>query len=208
MTGPPRQRPAHWKWWFCGLLLFASMINYMDRQTLANVAVRITDEFKLNQEQYGNLEWVFGWAFAVGSLIFGILADRVSVRGLYPAVVLLWSATGFITGWVQSYSGLLVCRTLLGFFGGALAVRLEGHATAPRAKGSHHGQQHSPKRHLHRRRPHPAPHEGHADQRSRKLAAFVSGDRRVQRGVDRFLAVTGARDRPEPARLDRGAAVA
>ncbi len=116
MTGPPRQRPANWKWWFCGLLLFASMINYMDRQTLANVAVRITDEFKLNQEQYGNLEWVFGWAFAVGSLVFGILADRVSVRGLYPAVVLLWSATGFITGWVQSYSGLLVCRTLLGFF--------------------------------------------------------------------------------------------
>ena len=37
------------------------MINYMDRQTLANVAVRICDEFTLSQEKYGNLEMVFGW---------------------------------------------------------------------------------------------------------------------------------------------------
>jgi len=38
----PPGRSASWKWWVCGLLLFASMINYMDRQTLANAAVRIT----------------------------------------------------------------------------------------------------------------------------------------------------------------------
>ncbi len=109
-------RPSSWKWWVCGLLLFASMINYMDRQTLANVAVRITDEFSLRQEQYGNLELVFGWAFAVGSLLFGFIADAVAVRWLYPAVLLFWSATGFATGFVHTYAGLLVCRTLLGFF--------------------------------------------------------------------------------------------
>jgi len=109
-------RPVAWKWWVCGLLLFASMINYMDRQTLANVAVRICDEFTLSQEKYGNLEMVFGWAFAVGSLIFGIIADTVSVRWLYPAVLLFWSLTGFTTGFVHTYAGLLICRTLLGLF--------------------------------------------------------------------------------------------
>src|SRR5205823_3023391 len=86
------------------------------RQTLANVAVRITNEFRLNQEQYGNLELVFGLAFAAGSLCFGFMADAVSVRWLYPAVVLFWSATGFATGFVHSYAGLLVCRALLGLF--------------------------------------------------------------------------------------------
>ena len=64
---PPRARPASWKWWVCGLLLLASTINYMDRQTLANAAVRITTQFHLSQEQYGNLEWVFGWAFAAAA---------------------------------------------------------------------------------------------------------------------------------------------
>src|SRR5262245_51386329 len=112
----PQTRSASWKWWVCGLLLFASMINYMDRQTLANAAVRITAQFTLNQEQYGNLELVFGWAFAVGSVLFGVLVDRLSVRWVYPAVLVLWSATGFATGLVQSYDGLLICRTLLGFF--------------------------------------------------------------------------------------------
>jgi len=92
------------------------MINYMDRQTLANAAVRISAQFGLNQEQYGNLEMAFGWAFAVGSVVFGVMADRVSVRWLYPVVLVLWSATGFATGLTQSYDGLLVCRALLGFF--------------------------------------------------------------------------------------------
>ncbi len=103
-------------WWICGLLLLASAINYMDRQTLANAAVRISREFNMTQEQYGNLEAGFGWAFAVGSLFFGFLADKVSLRWLYAAVVLLWSATGFLSGTVKSYDQLLVCRTLLGFF--------------------------------------------------------------------------------------------
>jgi ACS family hexuronate transporter-like MFS transporter len=40
----------------------------------------------------------------------------LSVRWVYPVVLLLWSGVGFATGLVQSYSGLLVCRTLLGFF--------------------------------------------------------------------------------------------
>lgn len=103
-------------WWIASLLLLASAINYMDRQTLANAAVRIGREFNMSQEQYGNLEAGFGWAFAVGSLFFGFLADKVSLRWLYAAVVLLWSAMGFMSGYVENYDQLLACRTLLGFF--------------------------------------------------------------------------------------------
>jgi len=77
----------------------------MDRQTLANAATRITREFQLDQEHYGNLELVFGWAFAVGSLLFGIAADRVSVRWLYPVVLLLWSAVGLRPVWQRTTPG-------------------------------------------------------------------------------------------------------
>src|SRR6185295_1825622 len=97
-------RPPSWKWWICGLLLCASAINYMDRQTLANAAVRITQQFQLSKEQYGDLEFGFGWAFAAGSLVFGLLADRFPVRWVYPAALLLWSVMGFATGLVTSYA--------------------------------------------------------------------------------------------------------
>lgn len=98
------------------MLLCASAINYMDRQALASASVRITQQFQLAQEHYGNLEWCFGWGFALGSLGFGFLVDRVSVRWVYPVVLLLWSAVGMLTGWVHSYHELLVCRGLLGLF--------------------------------------------------------------------------------------------
>ncbi|MFN9914105.1 MAG: MFS transporter, partial [Pirellulaceae bacterium] len=98
------------------MLLLASAINYMDRQTLANVGLRVTTELSLKEQQFGALETVFGMAFAAGSLIFGFLADRLSIRWLYPLVLLLWSAVGFLTGFIESYSQLLLCRGLLGFF--------------------------------------------------------------------------------------------
>lgn len=105
-----------WRWWVCALLLCASTINYMDRQTLSSAASRITRQFQLNQEQYGDLELVFGWGFAVGSLAFGLLVDRVSVRLLYPIALSAWSLSGVATGLVQDYNGLLLCRGLLGLF--------------------------------------------------------------------------------------------
>ncbi len=116
MISTATPRPAFWKWLVCGLLLCASMLLYMDRQTLPNVSVRITDEFHLSQEQYGELEMSFGYAFAFGALVFGVLADKWNVRWLYPCVVLGWSLMGFATGLVKTHTGLLLCRTLLGFF--------------------------------------------------------------------------------------------
>jgi ACS family hexuronate transporter-like MFS transporter len=88
----------------------------MDRVTLANASVRVTKEFGLSEEQYGNLELIFGWAFAAGSLVFGLLADRVRVYWLYPVVLAGWSVMGMGSGWTSSYTELLVCRMLLGFF--------------------------------------------------------------------------------------------
>ena len=106
----------YWHWWVSGLLLLATMINYMDRQTLSNLAPRVKASFNLTSEQYGEFASVFGLSFAVGALFFGIIADRVSVRVLYPCVLVAWSAVGIATGLSTGYRSMLVCRGLLGFF--------------------------------------------------------------------------------------------
>jgi ACS family hexuronate transporter-like MFS transporter len=120
MTATPEPaaatRSQAWRWWIAGLLLLATTINYMDRMTLASASVRVTNEFGLNEQQYGNVELAFGWAFGLGSLFFGFLADRVRVYLLYPAVLTAWSVVGFATGLTEGYAGLLICRSLLGFF--------------------------------------------------------------------------------------------
>lgn len=98
------------------MLLLATMINYMDRQTLSTLSVRITNQFKLTKEQYGELEFVFGVAFAIGSIVFGVAADKVPVRILYPSVLFAWSVMGFLTGFTTGFNNLWYCRGLLGFF--------------------------------------------------------------------------------------------
>ena len=73
------------------MLLLASAINYMDRQTLSGLSVRITQEFGMTKTQYGQVEAVFGYAFAAGSVVFGWMADRFSVHRVYASVLALWS---------------------------------------------------------------------------------------------------------------------
>jgi MFS transporter, ACS family, hexuronate transporter len=109
-------RVQSWKWYVCGLLMFATVVNYMDRLALNTLAIQIQQHFHLNNEQYGRIELGFGLAFALGSLLMGWLVDRIGVYWLYPVVLTGWSATGFLTGICDGYGELLVLRSLLGFF--------------------------------------------------------------------------------------------
>src|ERR1700730_12983823 len=95
-------RGTAWKWWVCGLLMLATMLNYMDRLTLNLMSGQIKREMVLTNEQYGDIEFYFGVGFALGALLVGWSADRWNVRWIYPAVVLAWSASGFATGFAHT----------------------------------------------------------------------------------------------------------
>jgi ACS family hexuronate transporter-like MFS transporter len=112
----PHDRVALRTWAILGLLLLATMLMYMDRQALAQQKSEILGALGLTNQDYGQLEQGFGLAFAVGGIFTGFLADRLSLRWLYPAVLIGWSIVGFATGWVTSYNQLFACRVLLGFF--------------------------------------------------------------------------------------------
>ncbi|MEZ6138978.1 MAG: MFS transporter [Zavarzinella sp.] len=125
---------TNWRWWVCGILFLATMLNYMDRMTVSLVATELKTRIQLNDVRYGNIERAFSWAFALGGISFGFLADRFGPRKLYPLVLFGWSCAGILTGfadyqfiqdWLQkadappgrgSYYWLLITRTMLGFF--------------------------------------------------------------------------------------------
>jgi ACS family hexuronate transporter-like MFS transporter len=115
--GTPGRSKA-WRYYICILLLMATTINYIDRQALAQLKTTIEtpQELNLSNENYGEIEQWFAYAFAGGAFLFGIIADKVNVYWLYPLVLALWSAMGFCSGLVHSFAGLLLCRTFLGLF--------------------------------------------------------------------------------------------
>jgi ACS family hexuronate transporter-like MFS transporter len=104
------------KWGICGLLLLATMINYMDRLTLNQTAKRVMAELEFGEDRYGKLEGYFGAAFAFGALFFGWMVDRINVRWVYPLMVMVWSLAGMASGFARDFHELVWCRIALGFF--------------------------------------------------------------------------------------------
>lgn len=127
--GPGRS----WHWWVCGTLLLATMLNYMDRQTLSLTATQLKAEINLDDARYGALEEWFSYAFAAGGIFFGFVADRLGPRWLYPALLVGWSLAGIaapLATWPPlvellgdpdvpgqgEFRWFFLCRTALGFF--------------------------------------------------------------------------------------------
>jgi len=126
-------RGPSWKWWVCAALLLATMLNYMDRQTLSLTATQLKTEIHLDDGRYGHLERWFSYAFATGGIFFGFIADRVGPRRLYPFVLVGWSIAGLASPLAINprvlemfaspddpgsgeFRWLFLCRTVLGFF--------------------------------------------------------------------------------------------
>jgi ACS family hexuronate transporter-like MFS transporter len=90
----------------------------MDSIALNQTALRLSLAFQMDEEYYSNLEFAFRFAFAFGTLFCGWVVDKGGVRWVYPICVAGWSAVGFLTGFADSYTMLLICRSLLGMFEG------------------------------------------------------------------------------------------
>jgi ACS family hexuronate transporter-like MFS transporter len=116
LTLLPAPQPSPWRWWVCGLLFLATTLNYMDRVAMNQTADQIKAAFGLNNEEYGLIESTFVAAFGLGTLVCGWLVDRISVRWVYPVLVLGWSVAGFLTGYASTVAFLFACRFGLGLF--------------------------------------------------------------------------------------------
>ena len=96
--------------------MMATVINYMDRLAMNQMAFRIKTYFGMTNTEYSFLESAFSFAFGVGAFCTGLVVDRISVRWVYPLMVLGWSIAGILTGFANGFWTLLSCRFALGFF--------------------------------------------------------------------------------------------
>jgi ACS family hexuronate transporter-like MFS transporter len=102
------------RWLAVAVLVLASSLNYLDRQLLAALAPQLRAEFQLSNEQYGYLVSAFSFVYALAAPLAGWLLDRIGLLTGSTLAVAAWSAAGAATGFTQSFTGLLGCRTALG----------------------------------------------------------------------------------------------
>ncbi|MFL5582965.1 MAG: MFS transporter, partial [Gemmatimonadaceae bacterium] len=71
---------GRYRWTICALLLFATTINYLDRQVTGVLAPTLQREFGWSELQYANITLLWTAAYAIGFLGVGRMIDRIGVR--------------------------------------------------------------------------------------------------------------------------------
>ena len=102
------------RWWIGGLLFLASVLNYIDRQTLSLLAPVIQADLRLSDADYGNIVSVFLAAYTLGYLFSGRIVDALGTRVSLALFVGWWSVANGLTGFARSGFSLGGCRFLLG----------------------------------------------------------------------------------------------
>jgi len=102
------------RWVVCGLLFFATTINYVDRQVIGILAVPLQRELGWSESGYGWIIGAFQAGYAVGMLLCGRLIDRVGTRVGYALGIGVWSVAAAAHGLLSSVFGFGVARCALG----------------------------------------------------------------------------------------------
>jgi MFS transporter, ACS family, D-galactonate transporter len=102
------------RWSIVSLLFTASLINYLDRATLAVALPAIARDLAFGPALKGILLSSFFWSYAAMQIPVGWFADRLNLRWLYAGLFALWSLACGLTGFAGSLAVLVALRMLLG----------------------------------------------------------------------------------------------
>lgn len=102
------------RWVILGLLFTASLLNYLDRQTLSILKPTIKGEFGLTDADYSMLLTVFMVPYVVMYVMSGVFVGRVGSRLSMSLFVGVWSAATVAAGFVRNVWQLGACRFVLG----------------------------------------------------------------------------------------------
>jgi ACS family hexuronate transporter-like MFS transporter len=96
------------------LVFWATMINYLDRQTLSVVAPVLRDEFHMSNVTYSRVVFAFLLAYTIMNGISGPLLDRMGTRLGYALIMAWWSIAAILHALSTGAFSLGVYRFLLG----------------------------------------------------------------------------------------------
>ena len=102
------------RWWIVALLFGASVLNYVDRNSLALLAPTIQSQLGFDDQAYARIQNAFLVAYTVALLASGFMVDRFGARLSLALFVGWWSLASFLTGWANSVFSLGLFWLMLG----------------------------------------------------------------------------------------------
>jgi ACS family hexuronate transporter-like MFS transporter len=105
---------GRYRWWIGALLLFSTIINYLDRQTFSVLGPHLKEEFRWSNESFALVIISFRIAYTVGQAVTGRGLDRFGTRAGLSIGVLWYSLAAMATSFATGLRSFCAFRFLLG----------------------------------------------------------------------------------------------
>ena len=102
------------RWVMIGLVFLATVINYLDRQTLSVVAPVVIEQFHMSNVAYSRVIFAFMLAYTVMNGVSGPMVDRLGTKLGYAVCIAWWSIAAMLHSLTRGAFSLGVFRFLLG----------------------------------------------------------------------------------------------
>jgi ACS family hexuronate transporter-like MFS transporter len=107
-------KSGSFRWIICGLLFFATTVNYLDRAVISLVKEYLDVEFKWTNTDYANITIAFQTAYAVAMIFAGRLIDWLGTKTGYAWSLITWSLAAMSHFLINSNIGFIFARIGLG----------------------------------------------------------------------------------------------
>jgi MFS transporter, ACS family, hexuronate transporter len=115
----PKQRNApgkrhYFRWYICGLLFYATTVNYIDRQVLGLLKPIIERELGWSEVDFGWVIFAFQAAYALMMPVAGRIIDCLGTRAGYVLAVVIWSTAAMCHSLARNSVQFAIARFGLG----------------------------------------------------------------------------------------------
>ena len=107
-------RVSKLRWAILAMLFAATVLNYVDRQTLSILASQVQKDLGIDDLGYARIVQYFLIAYAVSYLGAGWVTDKLGAKLTLALFLGWWSLANMATGWVRSAAQLGFARLMLG----------------------------------------------------------------------------------------------
>ncbi|MBY0503556.1 MAG: MFS transporter [Bryobacteraceae bacterium] len=101
-------------WLAVGLLWFAGLLNYLDRQVIFSVFPLLKADLQLTDAQLGLAGAAFLWIYSLLSPVAGYAGDKFGHKRVIIASLLVWSVVTWATGQAANLTQLVAARAAMG----------------------------------------------------------------------------------------------
>jgi ACS family hexuronate transporter-like MFS transporter len=102
------------RWWIAGLLMLATVVNYIDRQCLGVASTEIKADLGMTNETYSYVVSAFLITYGLMQPFMGRVMDWLGTRTGFMLAVAWWSIANMLHGLAGSWLSLAFFRILLG----------------------------------------------------------------------------------------------